>query len=64
MKAIYLDNLAGHVEYAQLLHDGSEIHMSTDTNQKYQSQVNPTLMLTVPIQRPNVLVPVIELFLK
>jgi alpha-L-fucosidase len=53
---IYLDGLADRVEYAQLLNDASEIQMVTDKSN--------TLTLKLPIQRPDVLVPVIELFLK
>lgn len=53
---IHLDGLADRVEYAQLLNDASEIQMVADKSN--------TLTLKLPIQRPNVLVPVIELFLK
>jgi len=53
---IHLDGLADRVEYAQLLNDASEIQMVTDKSN--------TLTLKLPIQRPDVLVPVIELFLK
>jgi alpha-L-fucosidase len=53
---IHLDGLADRVEYAQLLNDASEIRMTTDKSN--------TLTLKLPIQRPDVLVPVIELFLK
>jgi alpha-L-fucosidase len=64
MKAIHLDGLASRVEYAQLLNDGSEIRMRTgnDAHDGYSSE--DTLILELPIQRPDVLVPVIELFLK
>jgi len=68
MEAIYLDNLAGRVEYAQFLHDGSEVHLPTDTEEDYQFERDlkgaNTITLNLPIQRPDVLVPVIELFLK
>ncbi len=53
---LHLDGLADRVEYAQLLNDASEIRMTTDKSN--------TLTLKLPIQRPDVLVPVIELFLK
>jgi alpha-L-fucosidase len=49
--------MAGKVEYAQLLNDASEIRMR-------ESQDSGVLTLELPIQRPNVTVPVIELFLK
>jgi alpha-L-fucosidase len=65
--AVHLDGLAGKVKYAQLLDDASEIHIergaighgagSTDSGAN-------TLTLRLPIQKPDVAVPVIELFLK
>ena len=65
--ALHLDGLAGKVKYAQFLHDASEVRIargaighgagSTDSG-------NNTLTLRLPIQKPNVAVPVIELFLK
>lgn len=62
MGVIYLDGLADRVEYAQLLNDGSEIRMRTGGHGGYGDE--HTLALRLPIQRPDVLVPVIELFLK
>lgn len=63
MEALYLDGLAQQVEYAQLLNDGSEIRMrAASSNDGYSD--SDTLILQLPIQRPDVLVPVIELFLK
>lgn len=55
--AIYLDGLADRVEYAQLLNDASEIRMSANS-------ATNTLTLNLPIRKPDVTVPVIELFLK
>ncbi|MCE5200407.1 MAG: alpha-L-fucosidase [Armatimonadota bacterium] len=55
---LHLDGLAGKVEYAQLLNDASEINMQTLEPNK------DTLTLVLPVQKPNVTVPVIELFLK
>jgi alpha-L-fucosidase len=65
---VHLDNMAGRVEYAQLLNDASEIKMIThDPRQQAQ---NTTMRgaegmrtLELPIQPPDVLVPVIELLL-
>jgi alpha-L-fucosidase len=51
----HLPDLAGKVEYAQLLNDGSEIRYA---------EKDGWLTLTLPIQRPAVAVPVVELFLK
>jgi alpha-L-fucosidase len=60
--------MVGRVGYAQLLHDGSEVRMQEGTHIGYQVEKDlasaSTLTLLVPIQRPDVLVPVIELFLK
>jgi alpha-L-fucosidase len=55
-KHLFLDGMADKVEYAQLLNDASEIIMKkTDNN---------GLVLNLPVKKPNVTVPVIELFLK
>ena len=68
--AVHLDGLAGRVEYAQLLNDASEIKMKViEAGQQAETITPPggrpdTLTLELPIQRPPVCVPVIELFLK
>jgi alpha-L-fucosidase len=68
LKSIHLPELAGRVAYAQLLSDGSEIQMRTVPTDLQASSEQQTeagaLTLDLPIQRPDVLVPVIELFLK
>jgi alpha-L-fucosidase len=62
--------LAGKVEYAQLLNDASEILMRViDPNQRAQNTTMGgmppgTLTLELPVQKPPVALPVIELFLK
>jgi alpha-L-fucosidase len=67
---LHLRGLAGKVRYAQLLHDGSEIRMQVidphgqAQNTKLGGVGEGTLTLTLPIQRPAVAVPVIELFLR
>ena len=66
---VHLDGLAGKVEYAQLLDDGSEIKMLiTDPDQTAQNTRmqgrRGTLTLELPVQKPSVVVPVVELFLK
>jgi alpha-L-fucosidase len=70
-EALYLPGLAGRVEYAQLLHDGSEIPFSVAG--AHHPQVTPldpaeregeTLMLKLPVRKPDVVVPVVELFLR
>lgn len=67
-KFLELPGYAGKVDYAQLLNDGSEIKM-TENKSSYMDDgtVRPTeglLMLELPEIKPNVIVPVIELFLK
>ncbi|HOK55799.1 MAG TPA: alpha-L-fucosidase [bacterium] len=52
------------VEYAQLLNDGSEIKIGTDEWHKKQLGEKEGKILTLPPFKPNVAVPVIELFLK
>jgi len=66
---IHLDGLADRVEYAQLLNDGSEIKMhvldpSQEANLIFVKGTPGTLTLELPVQKPPVAVPVIELFLK
>jgi alpha-L-fucosidase len=68
MGTLYLDGIASQVEYAQFLHDGSEIIMKTgmaSTSNVHDGETNPeTLILKLPMTRPDVQIPVIELFLK
>jgi alpha-L-fucosidase len=59
---LHLDGFAGKVEYAQLLNDASEIIMQE--NESEEDRERETLTLSLPVQKPNVTVPVIELFLK
>ena len=66
---LHLPELAGRVEYAQLLNDGSEIPMEVHAlgtqaqNTTMGGFPEGTLTLVLPVQRPDVAVPVIELFL-
>lgn len=67
---LHLPGLAGKVEYAQLLNDASEIQMrEIDPDLEafatgIGGQPAGTLSLVLPVRRPDVAVPVIELFLK
>lgn len=63
---IHLDNFAGKVEYAQLLNDASEIRMSDIPAHQvvHEGEMHNTLTLNLPVVKPNVTVPVIELFMK
>ncbi|GMA61095.1 alpha-L-fucosidase [Alicyclobacillus fastidiosus] len=68
-KHIYLKELGGKVEYAQFLHDASEVNILDLNGEGPHSHVTPPGMegvtvLEIPVQKPNVVVPVIELFLK
>ena len=70
MKHLHLDGLAGKVSFARLLNDGSEIRIPKDqpwglAHHGGDAGVSgDTLLLELPIQRPEVLVPVIELSLR
>jgi len=64
---LHLDGMAGKVEYAQLLNDASEVRFSEPPAHQPAVEGAPpknTLTLQLPVVRPNVTVPVIELFLK
>ena len=61
-----LGGLAGRVEYAQLLNDASEVQIVTPpANQSsYAAMPEDTVIAQLPIIKPKVSVPVLELFLK
>jgi len=65
IRELHLDGYAGKVEYAQLLNDGSEIPFAQ--REEHQARLEDTgknvLTLRLPVRKPNVVVPVIELFL-
>jgi alpha-L-fucosidase len=64
-KHLHLDGFAGKVEYAQLLHDASEVRMGMDSWHAGQAGSGAqTLTLNLPQTKPNVTIPVVELFLK
>lgn len=67
-KALHLEGLAGKVRYAQLLNDGSEIRfkdgLAVEHSNLESDGASDMLTLQLPVQKPNVIVPVIELFLK
>lgn len=68
-KMLHLDGaFRERVEYAQFLHDASEVHIATAANTWNLAHVvnadDPTLTLNLPQVEPPVDVPVIELFLK
>ena len=67
---MHLPGLAGRVEYAQLLNDASEVKFreyaaeDTDSNIGVKGVPDGTVTLELPVQRPDQLVPVVEIFLK
>jgi alpha-L-fucosidase len=69
MQHLHLPGLAGRVRYAQFLHDASEVHRHVIDPAQTAQNVRPggmpagTLTLQLPVQQPDVAVPVIELFL-
>lgn len=70
MGFVHLPGLAGTATYARFLHDGSWLQMSEiDPDQEAlvtrpAGQADGTLTLTLPIRKPDVAVPVIELSLR
>ena len=67
-KELHLDGLAGKVSYTQLLNDASEIKFSKPLQYEHvgtnKNACKDTVTLQLPVQKPEVTVPVIELFLK
>ncbi len=59
---VHLTGLADKVDYAQLLHDASEIKI-VPPNWDVEN-VSDALTLELPVRKPDVVVPVIEMFLK
>lgn len=62
---LHLEGFAGKIEYAQLLNDASQVAIQTraDWQSQYGDLEGDTVTLQLPVQKPNVTVPVIELFL-
>jgi len=67
-KHLHLEGLAGKVAYAQLLNDASEVRTREptpgDDDASRDAAARNTLTLELPVRKPDVTVPVIELFLK
>lgn len=67
---VHLPELAGVVSYARFLHDGSWIKMETSDPEQQALVTQPagqkagTLTLSLPVRRPDVALPVIELLLR
>ena len=62
---ITLQGYGGKVKYAQFLHDASEIQMSTKKSTIWldEKEKEGDIILKLPVIKPNVEIPVIELFL-
>lgn len=66
-KHIHLEGMADKIEYAQFLHDASEVRISRQRPVMGNTDAPvdaDTLTLNLPVQKPNISVPVIELFLR
>ncbi|MBE6609889.1 MAG: alpha-L-fucosidase [Ruminococcaceae bacterium] len=66
-KFLELPGYAGKVDYAQFLHDASELKIREKNPGHFgdgQSASDDLLVISLPEVKPNVIVPVIELFLK
>jgi alpha-L-fucosidase len=64
-KFIYLERLGGKVSCARFLHDGSEVDIYMPEWETKQLNVPANAqVLSLPIKKPDVVVPVIELTLK
>jgi alpha-L-fucosidase len=63
---LHLDGFRDRVEYAQLLNDASEVPLSTvpEHERQYGDADARTLTLNLPVVRPDVAVPVVELHMK
>jgi alpha-L-fucosidase len=63
-RALHLDGFGGKVKYAQLLNDASEIPIVPPERLAHWGVDENVLSLVLPVQKPDVVVPVIELYLK
>ena len=64
---LQLRGMAGKVDYAQFLHDGSELLFTEGKVNHFSegaTQAEDLLVIELPPVKPDVVVPVIELFLK
>jgi alpha-L-fucosidase len=66
IRELHLDGYAGKVAYAQLLNDASEVRFAqrSDFQEQFEGIGSQTLTLELPVVKPDVTVPVVELFLK
>jgi alpha-L-fucosidase len=66
MGELVLEGYADKVQYAQLLHDASEVKMSTRRETVWMDEASHPgdLVLKLPVAKPDVEIPVVELMLK
>ncbi len=68
LQFIFLEDLADKVKFARFLHDGSEVQIKANNwhinELKRYGLKDTTLVLNLPVRKPDVIVPVIELTLK
>lgn len=69
LRHVHLEGFAGRVEYAQFLHDGSEVQFrdadpAAVAQNTEMAEEAGTVILELPVRKPDVAVPVVELFLK
>ena len=66
LETIVLKGYAGKIKYAQFLHDNSEIKFYTQQRDEFSTSNNSAndLVLNLPVQKPNTVIPVIELDIK
>ncbi len=60
---VVVQGLGGKIDYAQFLHDGSEL-LFKDVNYTSDDENKTAASISLPILKPNSIVPVIEVFLK
>ncbi|MDR1056313.1 MAG: alpha-L-fucosidase [Prevotellaceae bacterium] len=68
-KSLHLDGFSGKIKYAQLLYDGSEVRFrevapGKDGEHTHETTREGSVMLNLPVQKPNTEIPVIEIILK
>lgn len=67
-KFLKLYGMADKIDYAQFLHDGSEIIFYGNISQMvaplFVGEPEDTIVMDVPVLKPNTVIPVIEIFLK
>ncbi|MBX3001508.1 MAG: alpha-L-fucosidase [Caldilineaceae bacterium] len=65
-RELHLPGMVGKVAYAQLLNDASELPMieREEWQDRFEDKQQGALILQLPVQQPDVTVPVVELFLK